>query len=192
MEDREITKTMKTFGEWMNELELDLDVEKPAEGSQRPPQSQQRREPNTTSRETGDAIEVTYEDPEAKGYIHAQKDGENPGIYRVVRVTATPQGKGYGKILYRKAMEMAAKRGAVLAPAKNSTSDSAINVWKSLYNDPTVKKSPLQPKDWPDSPRNHRMMAKYPDLRFRDPQTYPPKTDAEFWSFNSGYGTRAQ
>ena len=189
----------KSFKEWLNEneLDLDLDVEKPMQLKiQQPqkvqspkPQSQQyqNNEPNILSKDTGSMIEVSYAGPNIKGYLHAEQDGKNPKLYRVIRVTVTPQGQGYGKKLYIAAIQIASKKGAMLAPASNSTSDSAINVWKSLYKDPNVKKIPLNPNDWPESPRNQNMMKKYPNLRFRDPNTYPPQNDTEFWCFNSGY-----
>lgn len=142
------------------------------------------------SNESSNSIELSYMDTVVKGYLHAQQDEQNPKLFRVIRVTVSPQGQGYGKGLYLEAIRLATKRGAMLAPAKNSTSDSAINVWRSLGADSSIEKIPLSPSDWSDSPRNQIMMKKYPELRFRDPSTYPPKSDTEFWAFNSGYRMR--
>lgn len=137
--------------------------------------------------DTSNSIEVSYLEPEVRGYLHAKRDDKNPNIFRVIRVTVEPQGKGYGKKLYLAALKAAAKKGVLLAPAKNSTSDSAFNIWKSFYMSSNVEKIPLSASDWPDSPRNQNMMKKYPSLRYSDPFTYPPKSDVEFWAFNSGY-----
>lgn len=186
----------KSFKEWLNEneleLDLDLDVEKPLNQPNPIQQPQKRQiqpknEPAIQSKITGNTIEVSYPGPNVKGYLHAQQDNKNPNLYRVIRVTVAPQGQGYGKKLYMAAMQLTSKNGAMLAPASNSTSDSAINVWKSLYKDPNIQKTPLSPNDWPESPRNQQMMSKYPNLRFKDPNTYPPKNDIDFWAFNSGY-----
>lgn len=137
--------------------------------------------------ETSDGFELSLRGPEAKGSIYAKKDAENPKIYRVTRVWAEPQGKGHGKKLYMAALEFATKRGGMLAPAKNSTSDSAANVWRSLYLSGGVEKIPLRANDWTQSGRNKEMEGRYPGIRYSDPNTYPPKNDAEFWTFNSGY-----
>jgi len=185
---------MKTFDEWLNEndlsLDLDLDIDKPTQPPmvKKPMQPQQlTNEPQIKSNETSNGIEVSYSAPNVKGYLHAQQDNKNPKIYRVIRVTVEPKGQGYGKKLYIAAIQNVTKKGAMLTPAPNSTSDSAINVWKSLYADNDFKKISLSPSDWPESPRNQNMMRKYPNLRFKDPSTYPPQTDSEFWAFNSGY-----
>jgi len=142
------------------------------------------------TRQMGNEFELTYQGSDATGSLYAEKDSENPGIYRVTRVWAKPQGKGHGKKLYMAALELVTKSNGVLAPAKNSTSDSAANIWRSLYGTSGVEKVPLKPNDWPATPRNNLMMNKYPNLRFNDPSTYPPKTDSEFWTFNSGYKLR--
>lgn len=144
-------------------------------------------EPFIKSYTTNDTIELSYSDPIVKGYLHAQKDIKNPQIYRVIRVTVNPTGQGYGKKLYIAAIKTVSQKGATLAPAANSTSDSAFNIWKSLYSSNDFQKIPLEAKDWPDSPRNHKMMKKYPNLRFNDVKSYPPKEDVEFWAFNSSY-----
>jgi GNAT superfamily N-acetyltransferase len=182
------------------DLDLDLDVDKPMQSpnTQRPTQINQpkqsstqpqriQNEPPIQSKDTGNMIEVGYPGPNVKGYLHAQQDSKNPKLYRVIRVTVAPQGQGYGKKLYIAAMQIATKKGAMLTSASNSTSDSATHVWNSLYKDPKYKKIPLSPNDWPETPRNNKMMSKYPNLRFKDPNTYPPKNDIEFWSVNSGY-----
>lgn len=198
----------KSFKEWLNENELDLDLDldldlepmqpinqtkpNPIQQPQKvqslktQPQ-QQRNEPTIQSKDLGNTIEIKYTGPDVKGYLHAQQDNKNPKLYRVIRVTVTPQGQGYGKKLYIAAMQLLSKKGNMLAPASNSTSDSAINVWNSLYKDNNIQKIPLSPNDWPESPRNQRMTGKYPNLRFKDPNTYPPKNDTEFWALNSGY-----
>lgn len=183
---------MKKFSEWIREsgLELDLNLDADVEPAPQQKTIKPQTDPTIRSNETNDAIEVSYGDPRAKGYLHAQKDAENPNIYRVIRVTVTPQGMGYGKKLYIAAMRLATRKGAMLAPAKNSTSDSAVNVWKSLHKDPNIEKTPLHPRDWPESPRNQRMLARYTGLRLSDPKTHPPRNDSEFWSFNSGYRAR--
>lgn len=137
--------------------------------------------------ESSDGVELTYQGPGATGSIYAKRDPENTALYRVTRVWAKPEGQGHGKKLYMAAMEFVTAKGGMLAPAKNSTSDSASNVWRSLYASPETQKTPLHARDWPDTPRNKSMVAKYPGLRLADPGTYPPKTDAEFWAFNSGY-----
>lgn len=166
------------------DLDFDLDTNQPKQNLIKP---QPQNDPPIQSRESGNAIEVSYPGPNVKGYLHAQQDNKNPKIYRVIRVTVTPQGQGYGKKLYIAAMQLVSQKGNMLAPASNSTSDSAINVWKSLYKDANIRKIPLNPNDWPESPRNQQMMKKYPNLRFKDPNTYPPQNDNEFWAFNSGY-----
>lgn len=148
-------------------------------------------EPQTKVREDSDSIEVSYSDPVVKGYIHAEKDPDNPNLYRVNRVTVSPQGKGYGKRLYQMAMELATKRGAMLAPAKKQTSDSASNVWRSLYRSPGVDKTALPAGDWGIGSRHERMLKGYPQLRFADPKTHPPREDADWWSLNSGYRSSA-
>lgn len=140
-----------------------------------------------TSRESADGFEFSYNLPGVQGSIYAKKDQENPDLYRVTRVWVKPEGKGYGKKLYLAALAAVTKKGAMLAPAKNSTSDSAANLWRSLHADPKVLKTPLGPKDWPETGRNNTLLSKYPKLRFSDPKTYPPKDDAEFWTFSSGY-----
>lgn len=141
------------------------------------------------SRESAGGFELYYTGGQAKGSLHAERDPDNPGLYRVTRVWAKPEGMGHGKRLYMAALDAASKRGGMLAPARNSTSDSASNVWRSLYRTPGVGRVPLQAKDWPQTPRNSDRMKKYPGLRFSDPGTYPPESDAEFWTFNSGYRT---
>lgn len=158
----------KSFKEWLNEI-------------------QPQNEPTIQSKDNGNMIEVSYNEPNVQGYLHAEQDTKNPKLYRVKRVTVTPQGQGYGKKLYIAAMKLATQKGAMLTSANNSTSDSAINVWKSLYKDPNIQKIPLSSNDWPESPRNQKMMQKYPSLRYKDPSTYPPQNDKEFWAFNSGY-----
>lgn len=137
--------------------------------------------------ETSDGVELSYRGSEAKGSIYAKKDSENPNIYRVTRVWAEPQGKGYGKKLYMAALEFVTKKGGMLAPAKNSTSDSAANVWRSLYLSREVEKVPLRANDWTQSVRSKEMEKKYSGVRYSDPATYPPNNDVEFWTFNSGY-----
>lgn len=139
------------------------------------------------AREDASGIELTYDDPEAKGSIYALRDNENPNIYRVTRVWVKPEGMGHGKRLYLAAMEAVTKRGGMLAPAKNSTSDSASKVWRSLYSNPNVKKAPLAARDWPMTSASERAIKKYPGLRLADTNTHPPKTDSEFWTFHSGY-----
>lgn len=139
------------------------------------------------SHESADGFELTYNVPGVQGSLYAKKDSENPSLYRVTRVWVKPEGKGHGKKLYLAALEAATKKGVMLAPAKNSTSDSAANVWRSLYGDSKISKTPLNPKDWPQTGRNNAMLSKYPNLRFSNPSTHPPKTDAEFWTFSSGY-----
>jgi hypothetical protein len=141
------------------------------------------------SREDASGFELYYTGGEAKGSLHAERDRSNPDLYRVTRVWAKPEGMGHGKKLYMSALGMASKRGGMLAPARNSTSDSASNVWRSLYGSAGVERVPLSARDWPETPRNSRMMGGYPGLRFSDPSTYPPGTDTEFWTFNSGYRT---
>lgn len=141
------------------------------------------------SRESSSGFEIYYTGGEAKGSLYAERDKSNPDLYRVTRVWAKPEGVGHGKKLYLSALEMASKRGGMLAPARNSTSDSASNVWRSLYRSPGVERVPLSARDWPETPRNSQMMKKYPDLRFSDKNTYPPSSDSEFWTFNSGYRT---
>lgn len=198
----------KSFKEWLNENELDLDIDldvdrpmrqiqptsqpkqNPTSTIQQPKKVQNQNELTIQSKDNGNMIEVSYQGPDVKGYLHAQQDNNNPKLYRVIRVTVTPQGQGYGKKLYIAAMKLATKKGNMLAPASNSTSNSAINVWNSLYKDNNIQKIPLSPNDWPESPRNQRMMQKYPNLRFKDPNTYPPKNDSEFWAFNSAYQSR--
>jgi len=140
-------------------------------------------------REDARGFELYYVGGQAKGSLYAEKDPGNPSLYRVTRVWAKPEGMGHGKRLYMAALSMAAERGGMLAPAKNSTSDSASNVWRSLYKSAGVERVPLSARDWPETPRNSRMMMKYPGLRLSDPKTYPPAEDAEFWTFNSGYRT---
>jgi len=144
-------------------------------------------QPQTKVREDSESIEVSYSDPVVKGYIHAEKDPDNPKIYRVNRVTVSPQGKGHGKRLYKIAMELATKRGAMLAPAKKQTSDSAANVWRSFYRSPDVEKAALSTGDWGVGPRHERMLKGYPALRFSDSKTHPPREDADWWALNSGY-----
>jgi hypothetical protein len=134
-----------------------------------------------------DGFEFTYRTPGVQGSIYAKRDSDNPDIYRVNRVWVKPEGEGYGKKLYMAALGEVTKNGGLLAPAKNSTSDSASNVWRSLYASGEVLKTPLNYKDWPITGRNNRMMSKYPNLRFSDPNTHPPRKDSEFWTFNSGY-----
>lgn len=141
------------------------------------------------SREDASGFELYYTGGEAKGSLYAERDRSNPDLYRVTRVWAKPEGMGHGKRLYMSALEMASKRGGMLAPARNSTSDSASNVWRSLYRTPGVERVPLAAKDWPETPMNSQRMKKYPGLRFSDPNTYPPSSDTEFWTFNSGYRT---
>lgn len=138
-------------------------------------------------REDARGFELYYAGGGAKGSLYAERDPGNPSLYRVTRVWAKPEGMGHGKRLYMAALSMAAERGGMLAPAKNSTSDSASNVWRSLYKSAGVERVPLSARDWPETPRNSRMMMKYPGLRLSDPKTYPPAEDAEFWTFNSGY-----
>jgi hypothetical protein len=145
------------------------------------------QEIKTKINETDNLIEVSYVDQNIKGYIHAEKDNENPKIYRVNRVSVTPTGQGYGKKLYLIALNIATKKGAMLAPAKLATSDSALNIWKSLYKSSYIKKIPLSAKDWGTGPRHERVTKKYPNLRYRDISTYPPKEDLDFWILNSGY-----
>lgn len=140
-------------------------------------------------RESAGGFELYYMGGQAKGSLHAERDPGNPSLYRVTRVWAKPEGMGHGKRLYMAALGMAAKKGGMLAPARNSTSDSASNVWRSLYKSVGVERVPLSAKDWPETPRNSQMMKKYPGLRFSDPNTYPPASDSEFWTFNSGYRT---
>jgi len=137
--------------------------------------------------QTANGFELTYQGSDATGSLHAEKDNENPSIYRVIRVWAKPQGKGYGKKLYMAALDFVTKSNGVLSPAKNSTSDSAANLWRSLYGDAGVEKFPLKPNDWAATPRNNMIIKNYPNLRYNDPNTYPPKTDSEFWTFNSSY-----
>ena len=144
-------------------------------------------EPNTKTHESQESVEVSYNDPNVRGYLHAERDPENPQIYRVNRVTVTPEGMGYGKKLYMLALELVSKRGGILAPAKVQTSDKALNVWRSLYKSPNIEKTPLAAKDWGIGARHERMMKAYPNLRFSNPATYPPKQDAEWWAMNSGY-----
>ena len=194
----------KSFKEWLNEneldLDLDLDLDKPIQPikpiqqqkiqpQQNPiqPKPQPQNEPAIQSKDNGNTIEVRYPGPNVQGYLHAEQDTKNPKLYRVKRVTVTPQGQGYGKKLYLAAMKLATQKGNMLTSASNSTSDSATNVWNSLYKDPNIQKIPLNPNDWPESPVNNRLMKKYPNLRFKDPNTYPPKNDTEFWAINSGY-----
>lgn len=141
------------------------------------------------SREDASGFELYYTGGEAKGSLYAERDRSNPDLYRVTRVWAKPEGMGHGKKLYMAALGMASKRGGMLAPARNSTSDSASNVWRSLYKSAGVERVPLGSKDWPETPRNNLMLKKYPDLRLSDPKTHPPASDTEFWTFNSGYRT---
>lgn len=180
---------MKKFTEWLqeNDLDLDLDLDVDSDDLNNKIKSNQVQKEPIQSKISNGMIEINYQSPNVKGYLHAQKDENNPNIYRVIRVTVNPQGKGYGKNLYLSAIELATKNGLMLSPAKNSTSDSAMNVWRSLYLNNNIKKTNLTPSDWPDSPRNHNMMKKYPNLRYKDPETYPPKNDIEFWTFNSAY-----
>jgi GNAT superfamily N-acetyltransferase len=145
------------------------------------------QEPETKIYESPNSIEVSYSDPNVKGYIHAEKDPENNEIYRVNRVDVTPKGQGYGKKLYEIALSLATKRGVMLAPAKKYTSDSALNIWRSLYKSNVVEKIPFPAKDWGIGPRNERMLNKYTNLRLSDSSTHPPKEDIDFWSMNSGY-----
>jgi len=144
------------------------------------------------SQESSNGFELTYSNSGVQGSIYAEKDEENPNIYRVKRVWVKPEGMGHGKKLYLAALEAVGKKGGVLAPAKNSTSDSASNVWRSLYRNQDVIKTPLNANDWPETPRNKNLLSKYNKLRFSDPQTYPPKEDSEFWTFNSGYSLSPQ
>ena len=144
-------------------------------------------EPKTKVYEDEKAIEVSYSDPSVRGYIHAERDPDNPSVYRVNRVTVNPQGKGYGKKLYQIALDLVTKRGGVLAPAKKQTSDSAMNVWRSLYGNSNVDKTAFATKDWGFGSRHEQMLRKYPGLRFADPKTHPPKEDADWWALNSGY-----
>lgn len=143
-----------------------------------------------TVQEDPDGIELAYHGEDVKGSIYAKRDDKNPNLYRVTRVWAKPEGMGHGKRLYMAAMEAVTRRGGMLAPAKNSTSDSAANVWKSLYASPQVEKTQLRPDDWTESGRMRQIVARYPNMRYLDPNTYPPRTDAEFWTFNSGYSGR--
>lgn len=145
------------------------------------------QEIKTRITDTENLIEVSYVDENVKGYIHAERDNENPKIYRVNRVSVRPAGQGYGKKLYLLALNIASKKGAMLAPAKLATSDSALNVWKSLYKSNNIKKTPLSPKDWGIGPRHEKVIKKYPGLKFRNISTYPPKEDLDFWILNSGY-----
>lgn len=147
-------------------------------------------QPKTNIRQDANSVEVSYSDPEVKGYIHAERDPDNPKIYRVNRVDVTPKGKGYGKRLYKIAMDIVTDRGGVLAPAKKYTSDSAMNVWRSLYRSGDVDKSSLSSGDWGVGPRHDKMMKAYPGLRFSDVKTHPPSGDSEFWTANSGYRSR--
>jgi hypothetical protein len=144
-------------------------------------------EPKTKTYESPSVVEVSYDDPNVMGYIHAEIDPDNPQIYRVNRVKVSPEGMGHGKRLYQIALELATKRGAMLAPAKVQTSDKAIRVWNSLYRSSDTEKTPLSSKDWGMGGRHNRMMGKYPGLRYSDPSTHPPKDDSEWWSVNSGY-----
>lgn len=139
------------------------------------------------SREDASGFELYYTGGEAKGSLYAERDRSNSDLYRVTRVWAKPEGMGHGKKLYMAALGMASKRGGMLAPARNSTSDSASNVWRSLYRSAGVERVPLGSKDWPETPRNNSMLKKYAGLRLSDPKTHPPASDAEFWTFNSGY-----
>ena len=143
-----------------------------------------------TAQEGPDGLELAYHGEEAKGSIYAKRDEENPNLYRVTRVLVKPEGMGYGKRLYMAAMEAVSKKGGMLAPAKNSTSDPAANVWKSLYTSSQAEKTQLKPGDWSGSGRMRQIMARYPNIRYSDPNTYPPRTDADFWAFNSGYTAR--
>lgn len=147
--------------------------------------------PKTKTYESPASVEVSYDDPNVRGYIHAERDPENPQIYRVNRVTVSPEGMGHGKRLYELALALVTKRGGMLAPAKVQTSDKATNVWRSLYGSQGVEKIPLSPKDWGMGSRHNRMMGKYPDLKYSDPSTHPPKGDAEWWMMNSGYRAKS-
>lgn len=191
---------MKSFYEMLlilekEELDLDLDVDKQmqpisiqqSKKAQSIKYQQFQNEPVIQSKDLGNIIEVKYTGPNAKGYLHAEQDSKNPKLYRVVRVTVDPIGQGYGKKLYIAAIKLATQKGAMLTSASNSTSESATHIWKSLYKDPKYQKTSLNPNDWPESPMNNRLMKKYSNLRFKDPNTYPPKNDIEFWSVNSGY-----
>lgn len=180
---------MKKFKEWLNENELYLNLDEPIQPTQiqKPTIQQFQNEPVIQSKDLGNTIEVRYPGPNVKGYLHAEQDSKNPKLYRVVRVTVDPKGQGYGKKLYIAAIKLVTQKGVMLTPANNSTSESATHIWNSLYKDPKYQKILLSPNDWPESPMNNRLMKKYPNLRFKDPNTYPPKDDIEFWSINSGY-----
>lgn len=144
-------------------------------------------EPPITTRISDKSIELSYNDPKVKGYLHAEVDPDNEKLFRVERVSVEPKGQGFGKKLYQKAMEVASQRNISLAPSKRSTSDSAFNVWQSMFGSENIETMPLDTKDWSTSTRSEKMQSKYPDLRYRNKSTHPPKEDTEFWSLNSAY-----
>ena len=175
----------------LNLDDFDFDI-KPVQNPAKQQQQQQKtksqdNEPSIQSKDLGNTIEVRYLGTDVRGYLHAEKDNKNPKLYRVVRVAADPPRQGYGKKLYLAAIKLATQKGAMLTSANNSTSQSATHVWNSLYQNTNIQKVPLNPSDWPESPINNRLLKNYPNLRYRDPNTYPPKNDIQFWAINSGY-----
>jgi hypothetical protein len=80
-------------------------------------------------------VEVSYKDLNVKGYIHAERDPENPQICRVNRVTVKPEGMGIWQEAVRARPRTGSPKGRTkaLPCAQIQTSDKALTVWPPLY-----------------------------------------------------------